>query len=52
MGLYKSRSLFDNLKKLLDEFDMINDDLFDVIEDLFIFVDIGVDIVLYFINEF
>ncbi|OED58630.1 signal recognition particle-docking protein FtsY [Acholeplasma laidlawii] len=51
MGLHKSRSSFDNLKKLLDESDTINDDLFDAIEDLLISADIGVDTVLHFTNE-
>lgn len=48
MGLHKSKSSFDNLKKLLDESDSIDDDLFDSIEDLLISADIGVDTVLYF----
>src|SRR5690606_6974155 len=41
---------FDNLKKLLDESDKIDEDLFDAIEDLLISADIGVDTVLYFTN--
>lgn len=51
MGLHKSKSSFDNLKKLLDESDSIDDDLFDSIEDLLISADIGVETVLYFTNE-
>ncbi|VEU82647.1 signal recognition particle-docking protein FtsY [Acholeplasma hippikon] len=51
MGLHKSKSSFDNLKKLLDESDSIDDDLFDSIEDLLISADIGVDTVLFFTNE-
>lgn len=50
MGLHKSRTSFDNLKKLLDESDEINEDLFDAIEDLLISADIGVDTVLHFTN--
>src|SRR5690606_31106917 len=50
MGLHKSKASFDNLKKLLDESDAINDDLFDSIEDLLISADIGVETVLYFTN--
>lgn len=51
MGLHKSKSSFDNLKKLLDESDSIDDDLFDSIEDLLISADIGVDTVLYFTDK-
>ncbi len=51
MGLHKSKSSFDNLKRLLEESDKIDDDLFDSIEDLLISADIGVDTVLYFTNE-
>ncbi len=51
MGLHKSKSSFDNLKKLLDESDSISDDLFDSIEDLLISADIGVDTVLFFTSE-
>src|SRR5690554_998651 len=51
MGLHKSRASFDNLKILLDESDIIDDDLFDAIEDLLISADIGVDTVLHFTNE-
>lgn len=50
MGLHKSKTSFDNLKKLLDESDKIDEDLFDAIEDLLISADIGVDTVLYFTN--
>lgn len=51
MGLHKSRQAFDNLKEILDSKSRIDDDLFDAIEDIFIQADVGVDTVLYFVDE-
>ncbi|NLK12188.1 MAG: signal recognition particle-docking protein FtsY [Candidatus Phytoplasma sp.] len=51
LGLHKAKESFDNLKKLLEESDEINEDLYEALEDLFIQADIGVDTVIYFVNE-
>ncbi|CCV64053.1 Signal recognition particle GTPase [Alteracholeplasma palmae J233] len=51
LGLHKSRESFDNLKKLLEESPKIDEDLYEALEDLFIQADIGVETVIYFVNE-
>lgn len=51
MGLHKSKASFDNLKVLLEESTLINNDLYDSIEDLLIAADIGVETVIFFIEE-
>jgi len=51
MGLHKTKQNFDNLKLLLEQSPNINQDLYDSLEDLFIQADIGVDTVLYFIEQ-
>lgn len=51
MGLHKAKENFDNLKKLLEDSANIDQDLYDSLEDLLIQADIGVDTVLYFVNE-
>lgn len=51
MGLHRSREALDNLKDILESSRKIDDELFDSIEDIFIQADVGVDTVLYFVNE-
>lgn len=51
MGLHRSRQALDNLKDILESSDRIDDELFDSIEDIFIQADVGVDTVLYFVDE-
>ncbi|MGI6771380.1 MAG: signal recognition particle-docking protein FtsY [Acholeplasmataceae bacterium] len=51
MGLHRSREALDNLKDILESSDRIDDELFDSIEDIFIQADVGVDTVLYFVDE-
>ena len=51
LGLNKTRQgAIGNLKKILEK-NNIDDNLFDELEELFIMADIGVDTVLYFIDE-
>lgn len=51
MGLHRSRQALDNLRDILESSDRIDDELFDSIEDIFIQADVGVDTVLYFVDE-
>lgn len=52
VGMKKTReSVFHNLKNLLDSSELISDDLFDELEEIFIMADIGVDTVVKFVNH-
>lgn len=52
LGLSKTSSgVFNNLKYLLESSSVIDDDLFDELEELFIMADIGVDTVLTFVKH-
>ena len=52
LGMKKTRdSVFNNLKNLLDSSELISDDLFDELEEIFIMADIGVDTVVKFVNH-
>lgn len=51
LGLHKTIENFGNLKNLLAQSKTIDDDLFDTLEELFIQADIGIDTVIYFIDE-
>lgn len=51
MGLHKTKERLGNLKQVLANSKRIDDTLFDELEDIFIQADMGVDTVLYFINE-
>lgn len=51
LGLHKTKENFGNLKSLLAQSKTIDDDLFDTLEELFIQADIGIDTVIYFIDE-
>ena len=51
MGLHKTKERLGNLKEILASKTKIDDDLFDELEDIFIQADMGVDTVLYFVNE-
>lgn len=51
MGLHRSKEAMGNLKQILEESDEIDQDLFDSIEDILIQADVGVDTVLYFMDE-
>lgn len=51
MGLHRTRQALDNLKSILESKDKIDQELFDAIEDIFIQADVGVDTVLYFVEE-
>ncbi|MCR1808727.1 signal recognition particle-docking protein FtsY [Haploplasma modicum] len=51
MGLHKTKERLGNLKQVLANSKKIDDTLFDELEDIFIQADMGVDTVLYFINE-
>ena len=51
MGLHKTKERLGNLKEILAKSKTIDDDLFDELEDIFIQADMGVDTVLYFVNE-
>lgn len=52
-GMEKTRKsgAFDRLKHLFNNYDEINDDLFDELEEIFVMADIGVDTVCKFIDE-
>lgn len=51
VGMKKTReSVFGNLKSLLDSNDLISEDLFSELEEIFIMADIGVDTVLKFVQ--
>ncbi|MDX9692100.1 MAG: signal recognition particle-docking protein FtsY, partial [Acholeplasmataceae bacterium] len=51
LGLHKSKENLSSLKAILAKSKVINDDLFDSLEDVFIQADIGIDTVIYFIDE-
>ena len=51
MGLHRSRQALDNLKDILESSEKIDDELFLSIEDIFIQADVGVETVLYFVDE-
>ena len=51
LGKHKTKENLGNLKQILSKSKTIDDDLFDALEDLFIQADIGIDTVIYFINE-
>ncbi len=52
LGMSRTRAgVFSNLKLLLETSQIINDDLFDELEELFIMADIGVDTVIKFVNH-
>jgi len=51
-GMEKSRgSMMSRLKALFESYDVINDDLFDELEEIFIMADIGVNTVLEIIDQ-
>lgn len=51
MGLHKTKENLGNLKEVLKNKQKIDDDLFYELEDIFIQADMGVDTVLYFVDE-
>lgn len=51
LGLHKTKENFGNLKQILAKSSVIDDDLFDTLEALFIQADIGIDTVIYFMDE-
>ncbi len=51
MGLHKTKENLGNLKAILAASSKIDDELFDSLEDIFIQADIGIDTVIYFIDE-
>lgn len=52
IGMEKARSgAFSRLKKVFSNYNQINDDLFDELEEIFVMADIGVDTVVKFIDE-
>ncbi|RJX25315.1 MAG: signal recognition particle-docking protein FtsY [Acholeplasma sp.] len=51
LGLHKTKENFGNLKAILAQSKTIDEDLYDTLEELFIQADIGVDTVIYFIDE-
>ena len=51
LGLHKTKENFANLKQILARSSKIDDALFDTLEELFIQADIGIDTVIYFIDE-
>jgi fused signal recognition particle receptor len=51
LGLHKTKENLGNLKAILSASDKIDDELFDSLEDVFIQADIGVDTVIYFIEQ-
>ncbi|HHT99234.1 MAG TPA: signal recognition particle-docking protein FtsY [Acholeplasma sp.] len=51
LGLHKTKEQLGQLKLVLEKANKIDDDLFDELEDIFIQADIGIDTVIYFINE-
>src|SRR5690554_73387 len=51
MGLHKTKERLGNLKEILAQKTKIDEDLFIELEDIFIQADMGVDTVLYFVNE-
>ncbi|MBE0700431.1 MAG: signal recognition particle-docking protein FtsY [Acholeplasmataceae bacterium] len=51
LGLHKTKENLGNLRAILAATETIDDELFDALEDLFIQADIGIDTVIYFINQ-
>lgn len=51
LGLHKTKENFGNLKAVLEQSEKIDDTLFDTLEELFIQADIGIDTVIYFIDQ-
>ena len=51
LGLHKTKENIGNLKAILAQSKAIDEDLYDTLEELFIQADIGVDTVIYFIDE-
>ena len=51
MGLHKTKERLGNLKEILAHKTKIDEDLFMELEDIFIQADMGVETVLYFVNE-
>lgn len=51
LGLHKSKENLSSLKAILAKSKVIDDELFDSLEDIFIQADIGIDTVIYFIDE-
>jgi fused signal recognition particle receptor len=51
LGLHKTKESLSDLKQILAQSTVIDDELFDALEDIFIQADIGVDTVIYFIES-
>lgn len=51
LGLHKTKENLGNLKAILAQSQVIDNELFDSLEDVFIQADIGIDTVIYFIEE-
>ena len=51
LGLHKTQESLSTLKAVLDASEKIDETLFESLEDIFIQADIGVDTVIYFVNE-
>lgn len=51
LGLHKTKEALGDLKEILAQSKTIDDGLFDALEDIFIQADIGVETVVYFIEE-
>ncbi|MBU1094255.1 MAG: signal recognition particle-docking protein FtsY [Firmicutes bacterium] len=51
LGLHKTKENLGNLKAILAASKKIDDELFDSLEDIFIQADIGIDTVIYFIDQ-
>lgn len=51
LGLHKSSQNFKTLKILLENSKKIDDELFEQLEDIFISSDVGIDTVIYFIDQ-
>ena len=51
LGLHKTQESLSSLKVVLESSDKIDETLFESLEDIFIQADIGVDTVIYFVNE-
>jgi len=51
LGLHKTKENLGNLKAILAASAKIDDELFDSLEDIFIQADIGIDTVIYFIDQ-
>ena len=51
LGLHKTKENLGDLKEILNQSKVIDDELFDALEDIFIQADIGVDTVIHFIES-